>query len=241
MFTNSINPYSQCPAMVAVTAAVAAGAPIRAAGRARGGPSRRSRPRGSGVDGRPAPPRVCPSSSPIGGAVTGSRAAGRGPRPWPGAASGPAPSGPPDRSETVRVEAVETLSAGADNNMIEDGGDDRMLPGQRQRVPTLAQAGGVTDVPVQGGHATQPAEPLLRLADASLNRGACRMPFRQADLPAPVHAGKFVQLRLRLLDLGLPTLSVRTGRRAPQRGCKLRPRARAARASSRLVATSGAL
>lgn len=47
------------------------------------------------------------------------------------AASSPAPSDPPDGGETARVELVEPPLAGANDNVVEDGGDDPMLPGQR--------------------------------------------------------------------------------------------------------------
>ncbi len=44
--------------------------------------------------------------------------------------SGPAaPSGPPDGGKPGRIEAVEALPAAADDNMVEDGGNDRVLPG----------------------------------------------------------------------------------------------------------------
>ena len=36
-------------------------------------------------------------------------------------------SGAPDRGESGRVELVEAASAGADNDVIEDGGDDLLL------------------------------------------------------------------------------------------------------------------
>ena len=53
-------------------------------------------------------------------------------------ASSPTRSDPPDRGEAGRVELVVTAPAGADNNVVEDGGDDRVLPGQRQTSPLLA-------------------------------------------------------------------------------------------------------
>lgn len=47
------------------------------------------------------------------------------------AASGPARSDPPDRGEPALVELVQAAPAGADNQVVEDSGDDPMLPGQR--------------------------------------------------------------------------------------------------------------
>ena len=47
-------------------------------------------------------------------------------------------SGAPDRGEAARVELVVTGSGGGrDGDVVEDGGDDRVLPGQRQRLPAL--------------------------------------------------------------------------------------------------------
>ncbi len=46
------------------------------------------------------------------------------------AASSPAPSDPPDGAETARVEPVEPALPGADDQVVEDGGDDPVLPGQ---------------------------------------------------------------------------------------------------------------
>ena len=57
----------------------------------------------------------------LGGAPGASRVAPRG----------PALSGPPNGGETARVEPVVAASAGANNQVVEDGGDDPMLPGQR--------------------------------------------------------------------------------------------------------------
>ena len=47
------------------------------------------------------------------------------------AASSPNRSDPPDRGEPALVELVVAAPAGADDQVIEDGGDDPMLPGQR--------------------------------------------------------------------------------------------------------------
>jgi hypothetical protein len=38
-------------------------------------------------------------------------------------------SGSPDRFESARVEAVETFATGGDDDMVEHGFDDRVLPG----------------------------------------------------------------------------------------------------------------
>lgn len=46
------------------------------------------------------------------------------------AASSPTRSDPPDRREAAGVELVETTPTGADNQVVEDGGDDPVLPGQ---------------------------------------------------------------------------------------------------------------
>ncbi len=40
--------------------------------------------------------------------------------------------GAPDGGESARVEAVEASPAGADDDVVEDGGDDRVLPGKRE-------------------------------------------------------------------------------------------------------------
>ena len=55
----------------------------------------------------------------------------------------------PDGVDSVGVETVVSATAGADDDVIEDGGDDRPLPGQGQVGPALPQAGGVADVPVE--------------------------------------------------------------------------------------------
>ena len=38
----------------------------------------------------------------------------------------------PDHFESVGVEAVVATAGGGDGDVVEDGGDDRVLPGQRQ-------------------------------------------------------------------------------------------------------------
>jgi hypothetical protein len=44
----------------------------------------------------------------------------------------------PDGGEAAGVEAVEASAAGGDDHVVEDGGDDRVLPGQGQRFPEAA-------------------------------------------------------------------------------------------------------
>jgi len=69
--------------------------------------------------------------------------------------SGPAaPSGPPDGGKPGRIEAVEPLPAAADDNVVEDGGNDRVLPSQWQACPTLPQIRGVAEVPDQRGRSS---------------------------------------------------------------------------------------
>jgi len=71
-----------------------------------------------------------------------------------GATSGlAADSDAPDRRETAGIEAVETPAPGADHEVVEHGGDDRVLAVQRETLPALAQPDSVTDVPVERGRA----------------------------------------------------------------------------------------
>ena len=63
-----------------------------------------------------------------------------GPAPGPGrvAPCGTAVvSGAPDGVEPGRVESVVAASSGSDDEVVEDGGDDRVLPGERQGLPAL--------------------------------------------------------------------------------------------------------
>lgn len=46
-------------------------------------------------------------------------------------------SGSPDGCEPVGVEAVVAASGGCDDEVVEDGGHDCVLPGQRQGLPAL--------------------------------------------------------------------------------------------------------
>ena len=69
--------------------------------------------------------------------------------------SGPAaPSGPPDGGKPDRIEAVETPPATTDHHMVENRGDDRVLPSQWQACPTLPQIRGVAEVPDQRGRSS---------------------------------------------------------------------------------------
>lgn len=70
-----------------------------------------------------------------------------------------APSGRPQRSDTpdgtepAGVEPVEPAATGTDDEMVEDGGDDRVLPVQGKSLPPFAQPSGVADKPVERGRA----------------------------------------------------------------------------------------
>lgn len=57
---------------------------------------------------------------------------GAGPGVSRGAASSRARSGPPHGGEPAGIELVEPPPGRADEDVVEDGGDDRVLPGQRQ-------------------------------------------------------------------------------------------------------------
>jgi len=46
-------------------------------------------------------------------------------------------SGAPDGCEPAGVEAVVAASGGCDDEVVEDGGHDCVLPGQRQGLPAL--------------------------------------------------------------------------------------------------------
>jgi hypothetical protein len=51
-------------------------------------------------------------------------------------------SDPPDGGQPGVVEAVVASPAGADDDVVEDGGDDRVLPGEGQVGPALPQRHG---------------------------------------------------------------------------------------------------
>ena len=65
----------------------------------------------------------------------------------------PAGSELPDGLKAGRVEAVEPRAPRSDDDVVKDGADDRVLPGQRQARPALPQPGAVTDVTGEHGRA----------------------------------------------------------------------------------------
>ena len=65
----------------------------------------------------------------------------------------PRRSDTPDGTEPARVEPVEATTARTDDKMVEDGGDDRVLPMQRESLPPFAQPSGVANEPVERGRA----------------------------------------------------------------------------------------
>lgn len=58
-------------------------------------------------------------------------------------------SSAPDGDEAALVEAVVATPTRSNSDVIEDGGDDRMLPREGQVGPALAQGGSVADVPLK--------------------------------------------------------------------------------------------
>ena len=58
-------------------------------------------------------------------------------------------SDPPYGGQAVGVEAVVPAPAGTDDDVIEDGSDDRVLPREGQVGPTLPQGGCVAGVPLE--------------------------------------------------------------------------------------------
>ena len=58
-------------------------------------------------------------------------------------------SDPPDRLQPGGVEAVVAAPAGADDDMVEDGSHDRVLPREGQVGPPLPQGGCMADVPLE--------------------------------------------------------------------------------------------
>ena len=58
-------------------------------------------------------------------------------------------SDPPDGGQAVGVEAVVPAPSGADDDVLEDGSHDRMLPRQGQVGPALPQGGCMADVPLE--------------------------------------------------------------------------------------------
>ena len=63
-------------------------------------------------------------------------------------------SDPPDGREPGGIEAVVAAPAGPDDDVVEDGGNDRVLPREGQVGPTLPQSGCVSDVPLEDRDAT---------------------------------------------------------------------------------------
>jgi len=55
----------------------------------------------------------------------------------------------PDGREPGGVEAVVPAPAGTDDDVVEDGGDDRVLSREGQVGPTLPQSGRVADVTLE--------------------------------------------------------------------------------------------
>jgi hypothetical protein len=62
-------------------------------------------------------------------------------------------SDPPDGREPGGVEAVVPSPARPDEDVVEDGGHDRVLPREGQVGPTLPQGGCVADVTLEDRHA----------------------------------------------------------------------------------------
>ena len=55
----------------------------------------------------------------------------------------------PDGADAVGVEAVVPAPTGADEDVVEDGSDDRVLSRQGQVGPALPQGGCLADVPLE--------------------------------------------------------------------------------------------
>ena len=53
----------------------------------------------------------------------------------------------PDRIEAAGIETVEARSSRANDDVIEDSGNDGVLPSQGQLSPAVSQDAGVADVP----------------------------------------------------------------------------------------------
>jgi hypothetical protein len=61
----------------------------------------------------------------------------------------------PNGREAGRVKLVVATPAGSNDGVIEDGGDDRVLPRQRQISPPLSQLGSAADMAVQDTRAVE--------------------------------------------------------------------------------------
>lgn len=84
------------------------------------------------------------------GAVLGQVAGLLGVSPRPKAAGTPSALpglGSPDRIEAAGIETVEARSSRANDDVIEDSGNDGVLPSQGQLSPAVSQDTGVADVP----------------------------------------------------------------------------------------------
>ncbi len=58
-------------------------------------------------------------------------------------------SDPPDGGQAGGVEAVVPAPTGTDDDVVEDGGHDRVLPREGQVGPPLPQGGRMADVPLE--------------------------------------------------------------------------------------------
>ena len=58
-------------------------------------------------------------------------------------------SHPPHGAQAGGIEAVVPPASGTDEDVVEDGGDDRVLSRQGQVGPALAQGGCLADVPLE--------------------------------------------------------------------------------------------
>ena len=67
------------------------------------------------------------------------------------------PSEAPDGLEAAWVEPVVAAPAGADDDVVEDRGDDRVLARERQGRPPVPQGRSVADVPVERRGASEAA------------------------------------------------------------------------------------
>lgn len=122
-----------------------------------------------------------------------------------GSRAGAGQSDAPDRGQPVGVEAF-AVGGGVDDQVVEEGGDDRVLAGQVERVPAFAESCGVADVSVECGGAVECGEAFAGCLVALLDRAARGEPFGEADLLVGVGAGEFLELGLGACGLALPLL-----------------------------------
>ena len=78
----------------------------------------------------------------------------------------------PHRGEAQRVKAVVSASAGADDDVIEDGADNALLSRERQVIPPVAQRRSVPNMVEQDGRAAYCSEAPLRGGQSSLDGSA---------------------------------------------------------------------